>query len=384
MSSTTIPDSVRVNATDKLPFGLLAFVGAGLSVAFCFAKTIVLSVLPLIGLAVVEFEFNPHAQAALMSLFALVGAVGLGLDKTRCGSTVPFALGLASLLIIAGTLYGYHADGILTMGYVALMAAAFLNLSFRLRRLNLEVTGQAAVVHNLNATLEQRVETQVQEIEKLGRLKRFLAPAVANLLVTEDEHSRLDSHRRYIATLFCDLRGFTSFTESAEPEDVMAILRAYHEQMGRLAAQYEATIDHRAGDGLMLFFNDPIPCDAPVLKAVQLALDMHAAFARLNEEWKKIGYQLGFGVGIASGYATMGIVGFEGRFDYTANGNAVNLAARLCDCAQDGEILISHRALVDVEGRLQAARVDDLSLKGIRAPVVAYRVLALVEAEQTA
>jgi class 3 adenylate cyclase len=134
----------------------------------------------------------------------------------------------------------------------------------------------------------------------------------------------------------------------------------------------------------MLFFNDPIPCDAPVLKAVQLALDMHAAFARLNEEWKKIGYQLGFGVGIASGYATMGIVGFEGRFDYTANGNAVNLAARLCDCAQDGEILISHRALVDVEGRLQAARVDDLSLKGIRAPVVAYRVLALVEAEQTA
>jgi len=384
MSSTTISDSLRLNTALRLPFGILAFVGAGLSVAFCFAKTIVLGILPPIGLALVEFEFNPHVQAALMSLFALVGAVGLGLDITRCGSAVPFAMGLASFLIIAGTLYGYYADGILTIGYVVLMVAAFLNLSFRLRGLNVEVTAQAEIVRDLNATLEKRVETQVHEIEKLGRLKRFLAPAVANLLVTEDEQLFLDSHRRYIATLFCDLRGFTSFTESAEPEDVMAILRAYHEQMGRLAAQYEATIDHRAGDGLMLFFNDPIPCDAPVLRAVQLALDMREAFSRLNEGWKKLGYQLGFGVGIASGYATMGIVGFEERFDYTANGNAVNLAARLCDYAQDGEILISHRALVEVEGCLQATRVDDLNLKGIRAPVVAYRVLALRDAEQPA
>jgi class 3 adenylate cyclase len=371
-------------ARARVPFGFLAYAGAGISLAFCFAKAIVLTVLPALGLSIAAFDFNPHLQAVLMWLFVAVAVVGLSLDKRQCGSTLPLALGIVSFSIIVITLYGYYKTQILMMAYTMLIVAAFLNQSIRLKNLNREVESQARTVKALNATLEERVKGQVREIENLGRLKRFLAPAVAELLVSEGQDSRLDSHREYIATLFCDMRGFTSFTESMEPEEMMAVLRAFHEEMGRLAADRQATIDHRAGDGLMLFFNDPIPCDSPVLRAVQLALDMHGAFDRLNENWKKFGYALGFGIGIASGYATMGIVGSADRRDYTANGNAVNLAARLCDHAEDGQILISPRALVDVEDMVEAVPFKELQLKGINNPVVAYRVLGLKEQETDA
>ncbi len=360
----------------KPPFGLLAYIGSGVSIVFCFAqiilKSVILTLLPLLGITVGEFDVNPHWQAVLMWSFAALAVVGLVLDRDRCGSLLPMAVGIGSLIVIVATLYVHYEPEFLTMAYAALVVAAILNQTIRLKQLNIQVARQSA-------TLEQRVASQVEEIEKLSRLRRFLPTGVAEVLVNEGEATVLNHHRRYIASLFCDIRGFTSFSESKEPEEVMSVLGAYHEQMGRLAAEYEATIDHRAGDGLMLFFNDPIPCDQPVLKAVKLAIDMRDEFNRLNEEWTKLGYGLGFAIGIASGFATMGIVGFEGRFDYTANGNAVNLAARLCDHAGDGQILISHRAFVEVEEFVQATPVEGIELKGVVNPVVAYNVVGLLE-----
>lgn len=365
-------------AIRRLPFGVLAYSGAGVSVAFCFAKTIVIYTSAVFGIALVEFSFNPHLQAVLMWLFASVAVVGLVLDKGRCGSSIPMIMGFVSFIIIVVTLYGPYYTSILMMGYTMLLAATLLNQSLRLRQLNLQVTQQAEALQSLNATLEQRVQEQVEQIENLGRLKRFLAPSVAELLA-EGNDSRLDNHRSHIVALFCDLRGFTAFTENKEPEDVMAVLRTYHEHMGRLVAEYEATIDHRAGDGLMLFFNDPIPIDNPELKAVELAFDMCETFQRLNERWRKLDYKLGFGVGIASGYATMGIVGFEGRYDYTANGSAVNLAARLCEQARDGQILISRRTWVEVENDFEAIPIEGLQLKGMGSGIVAYELIGRLE-----
>jgi len=381
MASMESAAGVGLNARTRLPFGVLAYTGAGVSITICFAKAILTYSYAVIGLGVSQINLNPHIQAVLMWLFALGAIVGLSLDRNRCGSSLPTILGVVGFVIIVGTLYGYYRTDVLMMGYTVLLAAAFLNQAFHLRQLNLRVARQAESLHSLNATLEQRVEEQVREIESLGRLKRFLAPAVAELLVTRDGESRLDSHRRYIAVLFCDIRGFTSFTEAKEPEEVMAVLGKYHECMGRLAVEYEATIDHRAGDGLMLFFNDPIPCDAPELKAARLALKMRNEFDCMNERWQKLGYRLGFGVGIASGYATMGVVGFEGRYDYTANGSAVNLAARLCDHAEDGQILIDRRTLVEVEGCVEARPIEGLELKGVSGPVVAYELVSAADSE---
>lgn len=265
-----------------MPFGLLAYTGAGISIGFCFSKIILLTVLSAFGITLAAFDVNPHLQAALMWLFAAVAVVGIILDKERCGSVLPMALAIASLMIIMGTLYVHYEDLILLMGYAILVVAALLNQSLRLKSLNLQVAQQAETLSGLNSTLEQRVESQVQGIEKLGRLKRFLTASVAELLISEGETSLLDNHRRDIATLFCDIRGFTWFSESMEPEEVMTVLATYHEHMGRLAADYEATIDHRAGDGSMLFFNDPLPCDQPVLRAVKLAVDMRDEFYRIE------------------------------------------------------------------------------------------------------
>lgn len=359
-------------------FGMLAFLGAGLSLAACFAEILITTFAPMVGLAVLAV--NPHAQAAVMSVFALLGVIGLVRDSGNYASKIPLATGVFSFLLIAGTMYTYYDVRILMMGYTLLVVAAFLNQRFRLDELNRQVTAQADELRALNDSLENRVEDQVEEINRLARLKRFLAPAVAELITTRGEEPALTSHRAYISILFCDLRGFTAFSESMEPEEVIGVLQDYHEAMGRLVARHEATIDHRAGDGLMVFFNDPLPCDKPFLKAVMLALDMRREFIRLNENWKKIGYELGFGVGISGGYATMGVVGYEGRYDYTANGNVVNLAARFCDQAADGEILISHKACIEVEDEVQAEPAGEFEAKGFRAPVKVYRVIGLAEA----
>jgi class 3 adenylate cyclase len=259
------------------------------------------------------------------------------------------------------------------------VVAALLNQNARLSQLNHAVENQSRVVASqaeelaaLNDNLERRVSEQVEEIDKLARLKRFLAPGVARAVLDEHRESMLESHRNYIVTLFCDMRGFTGFSESIEPEEVMEVLQSYHQHMGKLVAEHGGTIDHRAGDGLMIFFNDPLPCDQPELKAVDLALAMRDRFGELNAAWQKQGYALGFGIGIASGYATLGIVGYEDRYDYTANGNAVNLASRLCDEAGDGQILISKKTYLAVEDRVEVSEVGELALKGIGKPVVAY------------
>ena len=189
---------------------------------------------------------------------------------------------------------------------------------------------QAAELAAWNKTLEERVAAQIGEIERIGRLKRFLAPQIAETIVSSGGEAILESHRRDIVVLFCDMRGFTAFSETAEPEDVMAVLREYHGALGPLIHRYEGTLDRFTGDGLIVFFNDPVPCPDPALRAVRLAVDMREAVASLARSWAARGHEIGFGVGIAQGYATLGRIGFEGRFDYTAIGTVTNVAARLC------------------------------------------------------
>ena len=231
-------------------------------------------------------------------------------------------------------------------------------------------------LNKLNQQLEQRVTDQVSEIERMGRLRRFLPPQVADLIVASGTEKQLESHRREITALFCDLRGFTGFSESSDPEDVMALLREYHAAIGEIINKYGGTLERYAGDGVMVVFNDPIPVDNPALQAVLMAIDMRAAIGALIEKWRKLGHDIGFGIGIAHGFATLGTIGFEGRFDYAAIGTVSNVASRLCDEAKPGQILISPRVLMAVEKDITVEPVGDFALKGIRRPMTAYNVLA--------
>jgi len=240
---------------------------------------------------------------------------------------------------------------------------------------NEEVRAQADELKALNSELESRVEAQVSELERMGRLKRFLSPQVADAIVSSGNDKMLSSHRALLGILFCDIRGFTAFCETAEPEETIEVLQTYHEEMGKLIVAHGAGVDHRSGDGIMVLFNDPLPCDDPAGDALRLALAMRERMAELCKIWKRLGHHLGFGVGVSLGYATVGMVGSEGRFDYTASGTAVNLASRLCDAAEDGEILISPRAYTAVEGDFTTESAGELSLKGMRAAVEVFRVL---------
>jgi GAF domain-containing protein len=231
-------------------------------------------------------------------------------------------------------------------------------------------------LNKLNQQLEQRVTDQVSEIERMGKLRRFLPPQVADLIVASGTEKQLESHRREITALFCDLRGFTGFSESSDPEDVMALLRDYHAAIGEIINRYGGTLERYAGDGVMVVFNDPIPVDNPALQAVWMAIDMRAAIGELIEKWCKLGHDIGFGIGIAHGFATLGTIGFEGRFDYAAIGTVSNVASRLCDEAKPGQILISPRVLMAVEKDITVEPVGDFVLKGIRRPLTAYNVLA--------
>jgi adenylate cyclase len=231
-------------------------------------------------------------------------------------------------------------------------------------------------LNKLNQQLEQRVTDQVSEIERMGRLRRFLPAQVADLIVASGAEKQLESHRREITALFCDLRGFTGFSESSDPEDVMALLRDYHAAIGDIINKYGGTLERYAGDGVMVVFNDPIPVDNPARQAVLMAIDMRTAIGELTEKWRKLGHDIGFGIGIAHGFATLGTIGFEGRFDYAAIGTVSNVASRLCDEAKPGQILISPRVLMAVEKDITVEPVGDFALKGIRRPLTAYNVLA--------
>ncbi|MEL6577752.1 MAG: adenylate/guanylate cyclase domain-containing protein, partial [Pseudomonadota bacterium] len=237
----------------------------------------------------------------------------------------------------------------------------------------IENVRQFKALEALNVELGDRVAAQVGEIERMGRLKRFLSPAVAETVVTKGEEM-LSSHRALIATLFCDIRGFTAFCETAEPEETIEVLQTYHEEMGELISAHGGGIDKRMGDGIMVILNDPLPCEDPAGDAVRLAIAMRARMRELCKGWKRLGHRLGFGVGISLGYATVGMVGSEGRYDYTASGTAVNLAARLCDRAKDGEILLSPRASTAIEDDFQTEAIGEIDFKGLREPVEVFRL----------
>jgi len=238
---------------------------------------------------------------------------------------------------------------------------------------------QSQELRALNQQLEERVAAQVNEIERMGRLRRFLPPQVADLIVSSGTEKQLESHRREIAALFCDLRGFTGFSESSDPEDVMTLLREYHSAIGRIIFEYGGTLERFAGDGVMVIFNDPVPVENPALQAVRMALDLRKAIMAMIEKWRRLGHDLGFGIGIADGYATLGTIGFEGRFDYAAIGMVSNVASRLCDEAQPGQILISTRVLLAVEGAIAVEPAGEFTLKGIRRPMTAHNVVATIQ-----
>jgi adenylate cyclase len=251
----------------------------------------------------------------------------------------------------------------------------------RVKRLHDTVVEQTVALERWNAELESRVAEQVADLERLNRLRRFLSPQIAGLIVESGDESFLESHRRDITTVFTDLRGFTAFAETSEPEETMSVLRDYHAALGELVFAYEGTLEHFAGDGLMVFFNDPPPCaDAPE-RAVRMALQMRDRVDELATHWRRQGHDLGFGVGIAQGYATLGRVGFEGRWDYAAIGTVTNVAARLCAAAATRQVLISPRVRAGLDERFETRSLGPMELRGISRPLEVHEVIGTVERE---
>jgi len=252
----------------------------------------------------------------------------------------------------------------------------------RVKRYQDTITRQAGELAAWNRELEQRVGAQVDQLERLNRLRRFLPPQLAELVVDTDDESFLRSHRREIVVVFCDLRNFTPFAEASEPEEVMGVLAAYHEALGELIHAAGGTLERFTGDGLMVFFNDPLPCaDAPE-RAVRMAVAMRSRVRELAGSWDQQGHSLSLGIGISQGYATLGRIGFEGRFDYAAIGSVTNLAARLCSEAQPWQILVSQRVISGLGDLVRAEPIGDRQLKGFSRPVRVFDVTAVDPAEE--
>jgi class 3 adenylate cyclase len=247
----------------------------------------------------------------------------------------------------------------------------------RIKQLYDTVQAQARQLAELNRTLEQRVADQVGQLDRLARLKRFFSPHLADLIVAGDADDPLKSHRREVTVVFVDLRGFTAFAETADPEEVMGVLREYHAEMGAHILAHEGTLERFAGDGLMIFFNDPVPVPDPADRALRMAVAIRDGVGALTIRWQKRGYDLSAGIGVAQGYATIGAIGFEGRLDYGAIGTVTNLAARLCGEARAGQILVSQRLLGMVEHLVEVEPVGELTLKGFLRPVTTFNVLRL-------
>jgi adenylate cyclase len=276
------------------------------------------------------------------------------------------------------------ADDFVTKPFDQAELLARIGSLLRIKRYHDTVEAQAAELASWNSELEQRVADQVDALERLGRLRRFLSPQLAEAVVSSGDEALLESHRREITVVFCDLRGFTRFAEGVEPEDVMEVLREYHAALGELIHGFEGTLERFTGDGLMVFFNDPLPCaDAPE-RAVRMAVAMRARVTELAAEWSRRGHELGFGIGIAHGHATLGRIGFEGRSDYAAIGTVTNLAARLCAEAEPWQILVTQRVHAATEHIAVADDVGPLELRGFARPARAYNIVQLDEARAEA
>ena len=277
--------------------------------------------------------------------------------------------------VIAGLEAG--GDEYLTKPVDHAALAARVRSMLRIKRLHDQVETLAAEVKEWNASLERRVAAQVGELERVGRLRRFFSPQLAELIVNGGADDPLKSHRGEITVVFLDLRGFTAFAEVAEPEEVMGVLREYHQATGKLILEYEGTLEHFTGDGITILFNDPMPIPNPNERAVRMALAIRERVGRMAEDWVKRGYELSLGIGIAQGFATIGAIGFEGRWDYSAIGTVTNLAARLCGEVPGDQILIAQRVYAGVETLIEVEPQEVLTLKGFRRPVIAYRVRGL-------
>jgi class 3 adenylate cyclase len=249
----------------------------------------------------------------------------------------------------------------------------------RIKELTDRTEAQARELAEWNTRLEARVTEQVAQLDQLGKLKNFFSPAVADTILAAGGESLLATHRRLVTVVFLDLRGFTAFTDGNEPEEVMAVLAAYHRTMGEAVTRWGGTVERFAGDGIMVFFNDPLPIDDAAGQAFAMTLEMQRDFAPLAAEWAKRGIELGLGIGVAEGYATLGAIGFEGRWDYAAIGSVTNLAARLCGEAKAGQVLADRRAMASAEKRFEFAAAGEFQLKGLARPVPAY--LAIGEKE---
>jgi len=277
--------------------------------------------------------------------------------------------------IIAGLDAG--ADEYLTKPVDQPALVARVRSALRLKTLYDQVQSQADELAAWNRTLERRVAEQFAELERTAQLKRFLAPQIAELVISRGKESDLESHRRDVAVVFCDLRGFTAFAETAEPEEVMAVLHEYHAGLCPLIHRAEGTLERFLGDGLLVLFNDPLPCPDPAYRAVRLAVEMRDCMAALSRKWSNHGHELGFGIGIAHGFATLGRIGYEGRIDYTVIGAVPNLAARLCGIAQHGQILVDPRVRAAVQGHAVIEPVGEIALKGFTRPTAVFNVRAL-------
>jgi len=236
---------------------------------------------------------------------------------------------------------------------------------------------------SLNRHLEDKVASQLEELNRLSQLKRFFSPQLAEHIVSTGEEKFLDSHRREIAVVFCDLRNFSEFSTLAAPDEQLQLLRQFHNSVGALIFEFEATLEHFAGDGIMAFFNDPVPCEDPAGSAVRMAIQMREAVRELLVDWNRRGYNLGFGAGISFGPATLGHVGFESQFHYAAIGPIVNLAARLCDSALDGQILVTEKVLANARNTILTENLGDSRFKGFHQPVAVHNVVALRDGEST-
>jgi class 3 adenylate cyclase len=276
------------------------------------------------------------------------------------------------------------AEDYLSKPFNPILLRARVGASLERKRLHDQVRSQAADLATWNKNLEKRVADQLAEIERMGRLKRFLSPQIAEAVLASGDEGMLESHRRDITVVFCDVRGFTAFAETAEPEEVTSFLREYHTRLGALIHKYQGTLERFTGDGLMVLFNDPLRCTDPSIRAVRMAVEMRTEVNKATAKWRKQGYELGFGMGISYGYATLGRIGFEGRFDYSATGTVVNVAARLCGQAVDGQILIDGKVLSAIEAVAETQPAGELTLKGLHRPIPAFNVCELVSVDAEA